>query len=321
MTASHVSPLAAVSVVLVLLLAMDMPQAIAGQRSPRHVDAAIAAGAADPESRTTINGRDIYRRFRKGLADKTCAPGASARWKRHFAQAPQRLANRGDDALPLLGYVVDALAKAHLPTEYALIPFVESGYRPDARSPAGPAGLWQMIARTARHHRVPIRPGYDGRLSPVDSTRAAVRYLGSLHGQFGGNWKLAVMAYNAGEHRILGAVKRAGRKPASIDPDSLTGLPAVTRAYPQKLHALSCLLDQADERDRWLAAMDRPVPRLGEVVLPDSATDLREWARGAAHDPEWLARLNPAYASGPLRGTERRILAPIGRAPDPDAGE
>ncbi|MFX7760059.1 transglycosylase SLT domain-containing protein, partial [Acinetobacter baumannii] len=86
--------------------------------------------------------------------------------------------------LPLFGYVVDALRDADLPTEYALIPFVESGYRPAARSPSGPAGLWQMIAVTARNHDVPIRDGYDGRLSPVDSTRAAVRYLKTLHGMF-----------------------------------------------------------------------------------------------------------------------------------------
>lgn len=269
----------------------------------------------------TISGSAIYRDFREGLADKTCAPGASARWKQHFASAPKRLANRGDDALPLFGYVVDALRDARLPTEYALIPFIESGYKPAARNPAGPTGLWQMIARTARHHRVTIRAGYDGRLSPVDSTRAAVRYLKTLHGTFGGNWQLVVMAYNAGEHRILGAVKRSGHKASSADPDALEGIPDITRAYPRKLHALSCLLEQADDRDRWRDAMDREVLRLAEVTLPDDATDLREWARGAGQDPDLLARLNPAHAAGPLRAAERRILAPTAGPSAPDASE
>lgn len=277
----------------------------------------------------TINGSAIYRKFREGLADKTCDPGASARWKQHFASAPKRLANRGDDALPLFGYVVDALRDARLPTEYALIPFIESGYKPAARSPAGPTGLWQMIARTARHHRVTIRTDYDGRLSPVDSTRAAVRYLKTLHGMFGGNWQLVVMAYNAGEHRILGAVKRSGRKASSADPDALKGIPDITRAYPRKLHALSCLLEQADDRDRWSDAMDREVPHLAEVTLPDGATDLREWARGTGQDPDLLARLNPAHAAGPLGAAERRILAPapapapatVARPSAPDASE
>lgn len=306
---------------LLLALTWVVSGAVAGPISPRAADNGIDTDAGDAKSRNVINGQDVYRRFRDGLADRTCEPGASARWKQHFAHAPKRLAHRDDDALPLLGYVVEALAQAHLPTEYALIPFVESGYRPAARSPAGPTGLWQMVAPTARHHRVPIRPGYDGRLSPVDSTRAAVRYLRTLHGLFGGNWKLVVMAYNAGEHRVLAAVKRTGRKPASLEPDDLAGLPAVTRAYPQKLHALSCLLEQADERGGWRAAINRPVPHLGEITLPDSATDLRAWARASGHDPELVARLNPAHAGGPLRSKDRRILAPVALDADPDASE
>lgn len=269
----------------------------------------------------TINGSAIYRSFREGLADKTCEPGASARWKQHYANAPTRLASRGDDALPLFGYVVDALREARLPTEYALIPFIESGYKPAARSPAGPTGLWQMIALTARHHHVTIRTGYDGRLSPVDSTRAAVNYLKTLHGMFGGNWQLVVMAYNAGEHRILGAVKRSGRKASSADPGALKGIPDITRAYPRKLHALSCLLEQADDRDRWRDAIERAVPHLVEVTLPEDATDLREWARGTGQDPDLLARLNPAHAAGPLRAAERRILAPAAARSAPDASE
>ena len=63
--------------------------------------------------------------------------------------------------------------------------------------------MWQFIGTTARNHEVPMRSGYEGRLSPVDSTQAAVRYLKTLHGMFGGDWRLAVMGYNAGEYRIL----------------------------------------------------------------------------------------------------------------------
>ena len=164
---------------------------------------AATTAPASPRTPATRNGREIYARFREGLADPSCGPETSQRWRQHFAGAPKRLVSRNDDVLPLFGYVVDALRQANLPTEYALIPFVESGYKPGARSGAGPAGLWQFIALTARNHRVPIRPGYDGRLSPIDSTQAAVRYLKTLHGMFAGDWRLAVMAFNAGEYRVL----------------------------------------------------------------------------------------------------------------------
>lgn len=255
-----------------------------------------AVGKAAP---ATHSGREIYQRFREGLADPHCAAGSSSlRWRQHFAAAPGRLAARNDDLLPLFGYVVDALREASLPTEYALIPFVESGYKPGARSPAGPAGLWQMIALTARNHRVPISAGYDGRLSPVDSTKAAVRYLKTLHGMFAGDWRLAVMAYNAGEYRILGALKRSGQKARNAKPEQLPGLSSISHAYVRKLHALSCLMGQADDRQDWLRSLDRQVPILAAVSVPDDVVDIAGWAARSGQDAAQLQRLNPVFGNG-----------------------
>lgn len=266
----------------------------------------------------TRNGREIYQRFRDGLADPACKADASARWQAHFAHAPKQLAARDADVLPLFGYVVDALREAHLPTEYALIPFVESGYKPAARSPQGPAGLWQMIAVTARNHKVPMQAGYDGRLSPVDSTQAAVRYLKTLHGMFAGDWRLAVMAYNAGEYRLLGALKRAGQAARNATPETLPGLSPITHAYVRKLHALSCLMEQADDRDEWLRALDRPVPLLQAVDIPADVGDIATWARRNGQDVAQLQRLNPAYANGRLprpNGRPARLLAVAAAVP------
>ncbi|HEY4583616.1 MAG TPA: transglycosylase SLT domain-containing protein [Lysobacter sp.] len=210
------------------------------------------------------NGREVYEAFRAGLAEPAC-PSEPSRWTRQFSHAADRLTGR-DETLVLFSHVVESLRAAHLPTEYALIPFVESGYSPGARSAAGPAGLWQLIATTARNHKVPMRPGYDGRMSPVDSTKAAVRYLKTLHGMFGGNWRLAVMAYNAGEYRVFGAIKRAGQTPRTARPESLQGLSGITQAYDDKLHAISCVIAQADNRPSFLAALDRPVRALGPIA-------------------------------------------------------
>jgi membrane-bound lytic murein transglycosylase D len=254
----------------------------------------------------TRSGAEIYRRFHDGLADPDCAAESSSpRWRRHFAGAPSRFAKGGDDSLALFGYVVDALRDASLPTEYALIPFVESGYKPDARSPLGPAGMWQMIRVTARSHQVPMRPGYDGRLSPVDSTRAAVRYLKTLHGMFAGDWRLAVMAYNAGEYRVFGALRRSGQVARNADPEKLTSLSGITRAYVRKLHALSCLFDHADEGEQWLHALDRQVPLLEAVVLPPDVHDLSAWARANGRDAVRVKRLNPAFAGGRVARADR----------------
>lgn len=306
-------------------LLLAIAPAFAGD-APRTEDPAVADGMLDvpavvPPVPPAVaaapthlrSGAGIYAAFRDGLSEPGCPAGsASDRWSRHFAAAPERLAER-DETLALFGYVVDALREAHLPTEYALIPFVESGYKADARSSLGPAGLWQFIAMTARNHQVPIRDGYDGRLSAVDSTRAAVRYLKTLHGMFAGDWRLAAMAYNAGEYRLLGALRRSGQVARSADPDKLGGLSGITRAYPRKMHAIACLLQQADDDAAWLAALDRPVERLVAVPLPLGARDLDAWARGQGLDPARVRRLNPAFRSGRVvrRASEPlQVLAP-----------
>lgn len=269
------------------------------------------------------NGREIYENFRAGLADPTCdASATSARWKKHFGHAPGQLARTNDDLLPLFGYVVDALRQADLPTEFALIPFVESGYKPGARSASGPAGLWQFIGVTARNHGVAMRSGYDGRLSPVDSTQAAVRYLKTLHGMFGGDWRLAVMGYNAGEYRILQSMRRAGMNAQNANPSQLPGLSGITYAYVEKLHALACVFQQADDREEWLRTLDRPVPRLASQTLPDNAGSLDAWAKKQGHDANLLRRLNPALAGGISRGgTALRILAPSSSGANPNAAD
>ncbi len=258
----------------------------------------------------TRSGSDIYAAFEDGLAEPGCEAGASARWRVHYANTAGRLANARDDALPLFGYVVDAMRAQGLPTEYALIPFVESRYRPDARSDGGPAGLWQMIGTTARRQGVSMRAGYDGRLSPVESTRAAVRYLKLLDRTFAGNWRLVAMAYNAGEGAVLAAVKRSGHGVRNVDANALTGLSPITHAYTRKLQALSCLLQEAHARAAWQDAIDRPVPLLVDVRLTAGNGSLAAWASRNRIDANALRRLNPAFPRGALAGRVPDLLAP-----------
>lgn len=301
----------------VLLGALFAHPSTASAGAPAEAAPDSPANASATDARPgTRSGLEIYRSFREGLAQPECEADASTRWRQHFANAPQQLATPGSDVLPLFGYVVDALRAESLPTEYALIPFVESGYRPGARSASGPAGLWQFITITARNHKVRINAGYDGRLSPVDSTTAAVRYLKTLHGMFAGDWRLAVMAYNAGEYRVLGALRRAGQVPASADPDKLQ-LPAITQAYVRKLHALACLLEESEDRETWLDSLDREVPVLVAAPIPIGATTLESVARRSGVEHARLRRLNPVFGDGRIANAhaDRMLLAPVGSLP------
>lgn len=309
-----------------LPLAAGLAIAIAGTAGAQSLSAGMSQnvaglsqlpldGAALPPA-SVRNGQDIFASFRDGLAEPTCdVEATSPRWQKQFAHAPSRLANQDDDALVLFGYVVEELRAANLPTEFALIPFVESGYRPNARNGAGPAGLWQFIASTAKNHRVQMTSGYDGRLSAADSTQAAVRYLKTLHGMFGGDWRLATMAYNAGEYRVLQSLRKAGMNAQNARPAELPGLSPVTYAYVEKLHALACVLEDAETTPTVMASLDRTVPVLKGHTLP-AGTSVQQWAAQRSLDPARIARLNPALASGKGRPSGQvTVLAPATHAP------
>lgn len=79
---------------------------------------------------------------------------------------------------------------------------VESGYNPQAKSPAGAIGLMQLMPDTA------ARYGVKDIWDPLQNLQGGARYLRFLLGLFNHNMDLVLAAYNAGE----GAVMQAGNK-------------------------------------------------------------------------------------------------------------
>ena len=245
----------------------------------------------------TRDGGDLMQAFEQGLAEPDCS-NASQRWRAHYARAATRLADQDEVALTLFAYVLDEVRHAGLPSELALIPFVETRFHADVRSTRGPAGLWQFTASSARHNGIQVKAGRDGRMSVVSSTRAAVSYLRRLHRTFGRQWRQTAMAYNAGEGALRASRRKGGRR-----------LSGITRSYPTKLHAIACLFTEQRSDDQWLRAIERPLPRLAPRILPSGIRSLRGWARDQGLDPELVAALNPGWRRG-----SRNILAPVASA-------
>lgn len=273
---------------------------------------AAAVAALPPVSPVPVMGRgeDVFARINKGLSPGACSAGSnSSRWRKRYAGSPASFARHLEQVLPLLDFVSLEVERSGLPSEFVFIPLVESWYKPEAVGPGGPAGMWQMISSTARNHGVHIQPGYDGRLSPVESTRAALSYLKTLQGMFG-DWQTIVMAYNAGEGRIQNAFRRARSREVSAALRKPHGLSNITYDYVAKLQALSCLVSEPGRHGLSLPNNTRFVPVLPLLIEAD-VQSLDEFARQQDQDPKQIRRLNPGFKNGRVvAGVPRLVLTP-----------
>lgn len=148
-------------------------------------------------------------------------------WVRELQKRPWP--RHAGDYVPQLKQIFTA---ERMPPELVWVAEVESSFYPKARSPAGAAGLFQLMPATARRLNLSLWP-QDERLHPEKSARAAAQYLRYLYNRFG-DWRLALAAYNAGETRVDHLLKR--HKTRSFDAIA-PRLPAETQMYVPKVEA------------------------------------------------------------------------------------
>lgn len=296
-----------------------------GARAPRGADIeSIALPSEEPFATETLpaevlamptpdhaTGREVFDRLRARLRAPACVDSARARqWQDRYARHPTVFTRKLESVLPLLDFVVAETERSGLPGEFVFIPLVESWYEPAAVGRNGPTGMWQMIGSTARNHGVGMRNGYDGRLSPVDSTRAALSYLKALDDMFDGDWQATVMAYNAGEYRLLGALRRSGGRRVSAADGVPAGLSHITYDYVSKLQALSCLVAEP-QRHRLVLPDDAKFARLAPVLVDRALHTLDQVAARTKVPAESLRNWNPAYRGGRIvDGAPRVLLMP-----------
>ena len=123
-------------------------------------------------------------------------------------------------------------AAQKVPSELFWIAEVESSFDAGARSPAGAAGLYQLMPDTARRFGLSLWPR-DERLQPEDSARASARYLKFLYDRFQ-DWRLALAGYNAGEGRVQRLLDRYQTRDYD---DIARHLPAETQMYVPRVEA------------------------------------------------------------------------------------
>lgn len=209
-----------------------------------------------------------------------------------FVDHPDYIERVQSRAEPFLYSIVRQVEKHEVPGELALLPVIESAFKPHAISPAHAAGIWQFIPSTGRLYGLKKSRSYDGRRDVYASTRAAIKYLKKLHADFGGDWLLAIAAYNCGEGAVSRAIQRNEARGLPTDFWSLN-LPRETRTYVPRLLAVSRVFANADRYGIDLREI--PNKALFKTVVVKSQLDLALAADEAGLSLDQMMELNPGF--------------------------
>ncbi len=236
-----------------------------------------------------------------------------ARHERWFANNPEYLERITKRARLYLYYIVEEIEKRNMPMEIALLPAIESAFKPHAYSRARAAGLWQFIPSTGRLYGLRNNWWYDGRRDVMAATNAALNYLQKLEKDFDGDWHLALAAYNAGEGRVMGAQAYNRRKGRSDRFEHLRTLKRETRNYVPKLIALSNIIKDPQAYGLTLEPIPNE-PYFTSVPL-DTQIDISVLARKADIPVGDIYDINPGFrrwATSPDHGPDY-LLIPAGK--------
>ena len=223
------------------------PTAPSSGSSPGSSPATSSDKPADlsPIGKTSLKGNtvanldlpnDLWERIRKGYKMPNLETDLVADRTQWYAAKPDYLQRMGERSGKYLFHIVEELEQRNMPTELALLPFIESAFNPQAVSSARASGIWQFMPATGKSFDLKQNVFRDDRRDVQASTRAALDYLERLYKQFG-DWHLALAAYNWGEGNVGKAIarnQRAGLPTGYVD----LNMPMETRMYIPKFQAM-----------------------------------------------------------------------------------
>ncbi len=135
---------------------------------------------------------------------------------------------RANKYFPLIEKI---LAEEGVPEDFKYLAVIESGLT-NVVSPAGAAGIWQIMKLTGREYGLEVNGNVDERYHFEKSTRVACKYLKEAKKKLG-TWTLAAAAYNGG---MNGISRRLSKQQVSSYYDLLLG--SETSRYVPRIIAL-----------------------------------------------------------------------------------
>ena len=216
---------------------------------------------------------------------------------------------RGAQYLPM---IQDVFRAEGLPLDLAYVPLIESAFKPSAVSKAKAKGIWQFMRGTGLENGLQHDWYIDERADPEKATRAAAKYLTTLHNMFG-DWHLALASYNGGPGRVQRAMKRSKRTDFWQLSASSRYLPRETRDYVPLI--LAAVVIARNPAQYGLAIAQPEIPRAEQITVY-SPIDLRKVAEWAGVSAEIIQELNPELRrwTTPVRATDYQLNVPDGTA-------
>jgi membrane-bound lytic murein transglycosylase D len=241
---------------------------------------------------------DLWERIRKGYQMPDLESDLVNDRTQWYANKPDYLQRMSERSSKYLYHIVEELEARKMPTELALLPFIESAFNPQAVSSARASGMWQFMPATGKSFDLKQNVFRDDRRDVQASTRAALDYLERLHKMFG-DWHLALAAYNWGEGNVGKAIarnKRAGLPTSYTD----LNMPMETRMYVPKLQAMKNIVGNPPQYSVVLPSIPNhpyfqsvPLPRDMDVSVAAKLADISEQdfkaLNPSAHRPVLLA--------------------------------
>lgn len=180
--------------------------------------------------------KELWDRIRRGFAMPDLRNELVTDREQWYASRPDYIQRMTERSSKYLFHIVEELERRQMPTELALLPFIESAFNPQAVSSAKAAGMWQFMPATGKYFDLKQNAFRDDRRDVLASTRAALDYLQKLYGMFG-DWHLALAAYNWGEGSVGRAIAKNQKLGLGTSYTDLN-MPAETRMYVPKLQAV-----------------------------------------------------------------------------------
>lgn len=243
------------------------------------------------------------------MADCDADP-AIMEWARRYTQNPTAFEAQMRDVLPRLMYVQQVAAKYGVAGEFALLPWVESHYRPVPGSKGNPAGMWQIMPVTANALGMRVDKNFDGRLDMPRATDAIMALLKRYHDDLG-DWRMADYAFNAGEFAARKLIDRYGM-PA--DEPAIPKMPVkrITREHLTKLLAISCVV-----REPARFKVNLPLISAEQQLVSvdvDQSMPIAQAANHAGMTVDQLKDLNAGFRNGYVdKRAASYLVMPSGR--------